>query len=120
MNIENENNMSTQSMENQSKDIYKESYGIPKVRLYREIKWSLARTKNELVDQVMKEESNIDDILEAIAGIIDAYEKNRMIFKHYIFEGNIPEEFFENGDVEEGEPEGDDDIEETDNMGNTI
>lgn len=119
----NENYVSTVNPETPAgEDRFVNRYGIPDVRLYREVKWSLIRSKNMLIDQVMSEEHNLDDILENIAEIVDAYEKNRMVFKHYIFEGNVPEEFFANGEVEfedEDDPD-DEDINETDNMGNQL
>lgn len=118
----NESYVSTNNPEISANDISTDSFGVPNVRLYREVKWSLIRSKNMLIDQVMSEEHNLDDILENIAEIVDAYEKNRMLFKHYIFEGNVPEEFFANGEVEfedEDDPD-DEDINETDNMGNRL
>ena len=98
--------------------------GVSNIRLYREIKASLVRQKNQLIDDLMGENGNIADILQETAEIVNGYERMRLMFKHYIFEGKIPIEFFadeKDDDSEEGEAEevdDDDDIPEVDNMWN--
>ena len=96
--------------------------GVSNIRLYREIKASLVRQKNQLIDELMEENGNIADILQETAEIVNGYERMRLVFKHYIFEGKIPDEFFadekgnESEEEEVGEVDDDDDIPEADHM----
>lgn len=69
--------------------------GVSNIRLYREIKASLIRTKNAMIDDVLSPDSSelhLDDILQLVAEVVDSYERLRLIYKYYIFEGNIPED----------------------------
>ena len=76
--------------------------GVSNIRLYREVKASLVRTKNAMIDEIMESEMNLDENLQQVAEVIDSYERMRMVFKHYIFEGDIPSQFLrEDGDEEE-------------------
>lgn len=85
--------------------------GVSNIRLYREIKASLIRTKNAMIDDVLSPDSSelhLDDILQLVAEVVDSYERLRLIYKYYIFEGQVPAEFL---------PEDDDSIAEQDLAG---
>lgn len=87
--------------------------GVSNIRLYREVKASLVRTKNAMIDEIMESEMNLDENLQQVAEVIDSYERMRMVFKHYIFEGNIPSQFLREDEEEENtesETDSDDDV----------
>ena len=66
--------------------------GVSNIRLYREVKASLIRTKNSMIDEVLSSELSLDDNLQLVAEVVESYERLRLIYQHYIFEGNIPED----------------------------
>lgn len=91
--------------------------GVSNIRLYREVKASLIRTKNSMIDEVLASELDLDENLQMVAEIVNSYERLRLIYQHYIFEGDIPIELLPD-DVDEDD-EGkltDDDIAERDFM----
>ena len=90
--------------------------GVTNLRLYREIKASLIRTKNSMIDEILSSELDLDENLQLIAEVVSSYERMRLIYQHYIFEGDIPIELLPD-DVDEDEEElDDDDIAERDFM----
>ena len=66
--------------------------GVSNIRLYREVKASLIRTKNSMIDEVLSSELSLDDNLQLVAEVVESYERLRLIYQHYIFEGDIPED----------------------------
>ena len=72
--------------------------GVSNIRLYREVKASLIRTKNSMIDEVLSSELSLDDNLQLVAEVVESYEQLRLIYQHYIFEGQVPEELLPEDD----------------------
>ncbi len=70
-------------------------YGITNDVLYNEIEAGVERIKNAIVDQLLMsdDEMLLDDIVEQIQSTLISAEKQKKIYKSWIFERRIPDEF---------------------------
>ena len=90
--------------------------GVTNLRLYREVKASLIRTKNSMIDEILSSELDLDENLQLVAEVVSSYERMRLIYQHYIFEGDIPIELLPDDAGEDEEELTDDEIAERDFM----
>lgn len=64
---------------------------VPKARIYGEIKASLVRTKNQMIDDILTTEDDLDLVIEQTSRVIDDYEQTRVLMKSWIFDGKLPD-----------------------------
>lgn len=84
---------------------------VPKARIYGEIKASLVRTKNQMIDDILATEDDLDLVIEKTSRVIDDYEQTRVLMKSWVFDGKLPDGYTL--------PDDDDNDEETDVDENT-
>lgn len=72
---------------------------MSKIRIYREIKSGLNRIKNEEIDDILNKSNNLEEIVKYVDASINNYEQLRILFKSWIFEGQIPENFALENDI---------------------
>ena len=64
---------------------------VPKARIYGEIKASLVRTKNQMIDDILGTEDDLDLVIEKTSRVIDDYEQTRVLMKSWVFDGKLPD-----------------------------
>ena len=117
--MSNENSETTESKTAKKSNRYNcdhNDVGVSNLRLYKEVKASLIRTKNSMIDEILSSELDLDENLQLVAEVVNSYERMRLIYQHYIFEGDIPIELLPDDADEDEEELTDDDIAERDFM----
>lgn len=78
--------------------------------LYKEIEASIERVKNQIIDEFIMSDNELllDEIIDNVQECIERAEMQKRIYRSWIFEGTIPDEFIY-------DPGGPDSIEDDDN-----
>ena len=78
--------------------------------LYKEIEASIERVKNQIIDELIMSDNELllDEIIDNVQECIERAEMQKRIYRSWIFEGTIPDEFIY-------DPGGPDAIEDDDN-----
>lgn len=88
---------------------------VPKARIYGEIKASLVRTKNQMIDDILATEDDLDLVIEKTSRVIDDYEQTRVLMKSWVFDGKLPDGYVLPGDNDDDETDEQDLVDEDSN-----